>query len=416
MNRKTLPVTPDQLRAIIAQHPTPFHLYDEAAIRENARRLIAAFDWCPTFKQFFAVKATPNPHILKILGEEGFGTDCSSLPELILSEAVGLTGEDIMFSSNDTPAEEYRKAEEVGAIINLDDVSHTEFLAENVGIPELISFRFNPGPERTGNTIIGNPSEAKFGVKRDQLFEGYEDVRRRGAKRFGLHTMVASNELDVSYFVETARMVFQLAVDLKKKLGIHLEFVNLGGGIGIPYRPEESLFDLAAFSRGVKVLYEELIVGNGLDPLKIYTELGRCITGPFGYLITTARHHKATYKEYVGVDASMANLMRPGMYGAYHHISVVGKEDSPCDRVYDVTGSLCENNDKFAVDRQLPEIEVGDIVVIHDAGAHGHAMGFNYNGKLRSAEVLLRPDGSVEMIRRPETVDDLFATLHFPGL
>ncbi len=416
MNRKKLPVTEAQLRAIIAQHPTPFHLYDEAAIRENARRLVDAFDWSPAFKQFFAVKATPNPHILKILREEGFGADCSSLPELVLAEKVGLTGEDIMFSSNNTPADEYRKALELGAIINLDDVSHIGFLAENARIPELISFRFNPGPARTGNAIIGNPSESKFGVKRDQLFAGYEELRRRGAKRFGLHTMVASNELEVSYFVETARMLFQLAVDLEKKIGIRLEFVNLGGGIGIPYRPEESPFDLDVLAREVNALYEELIVGNGLDPLKVYTELGRFITGPYGYLITTATHHKGTYKQYVGVDASMANLMRPGMYGAYHHVSVVGKEDAPLDRIYDVTGSLCENNDKFAIDRQLPEIEAGDIVVIHDTGAHGHAMGFNYNGKLRSAEVLLKPDGSLQMIRRPESLDDLFATLDFPGL
>ncbi len=416
LNKNTLPVTEEQLRAIISKHPTPFHLYDEAGIRENARRLIAAFDWCPEFKQFFAVKATPNPHILEILREEGFGADSSSLAELVLSEKVGLAGEDIMFSSNNTPAREYRRAVELGAIINLDDISHIPFLAEHAGIPALISFRFNPGPERTGNAIIGSPSESKFGVKREQLFEGYAEVRRRGATRFGLHTMVASNELEVSYFVETARMLFQLAVDLHRKLGIRLEFVNLGGGIGIPYRPEQSPFDLDAFSRGVKALYEELIVGNGLDPLKVYTELGRYITGPYGCLVTTALHHKGIYKQYVGVDACMANLMRPGMYGAYHHISVVGKEDAPAGRVYDVTGSLCENNDKFAIDRRLPQIDVGDIVVIHDTGAHGHAMGFNYNGKLRSAEVLLRPDGSFEMIRRPETLDDLFATLDYPGL
>ncbi len=416
MNRKKLPVSEAQLRAIIAQHPTPFHLYDEAAIRENARRLVDAFDWSPAFKQFFAVKATPNPHILKILREEGFGADCSSLPELVLAEKVGLTGEDIMFSSNNTPADEYRKALELGAIINLDDVSHIGFLAENARIPELISFRFNPGPARTGNAIIGNPSESKFGVKRDQLFQGYEESRRRGAKRFGLHTMVASNELEVSYFVETARTLFQLAIDLERKIGIRLEFVNLGGGIGIPYRPEESPFDLDVFAHELNALYGELIIENDLLPLKVYTELGRFITGPYGYLITTATHHKGTYKQYVGVDASMANLMRPGMYDAYHHVSVVGKEDAPLDRIYDVTGSLCENNDKFAIDRQLPEIEAGDIVVIHDTGAHGHAMGFNYNGKLRSAEVLLKSDGSVQLIRRPETTDDLFATLDFPGL
>ncbi|MCH2373331.1 MAG: diaminopimelate decarboxylase, partial [Planctomycetes bacterium] len=378
--------------------------------------LLDAFDWAPGFREFFAVKAAPNPHLLKILSEEGFGADCSSLAELMLSEAVGVTGENIMFSSNETPLEEYKKAIELGAITNLDDIEHVGLIAESLRLPELISFRFNPGPERTGNAIIGNPSEAKFGCTREQLFRGYEEARRQGAKRFGLHTMVVSNELNVDYFVETARMLFLLAGEIHERLGIRLEFVNLGGGLGIPYRPDEFPLDLEGLGEAVRAVYEELIVANGLDPLRIYMENGRFITGPFGYLVSTVLHKKNTYKKYVGLDACMANLMRPGMYGAYHQVSVLGKEAAPAEETYDVVGSLCENNDKFAIDRKLPRIDVGDLVLIHDAGAHGHAMGFNYNGKLRSSELLLKEDGSVELIRRRETLKDLFSTLHFPGL
>lgn len=411
-----IPFTKSQIKAIVQEHPTPFHIYDERGIRENARRLLDAFDWAPGFREFFAVKAAPNPHLLKILSEEGFGADCSSLAELMLSEAVGVTGENIMFSSNETPLDEYKKAIELGAITNLDDIEHVGLIAESLRLPELISFRFNPGPERTGNAIIGNPSEAKFGCTREQLFRGYEEARRQGTKRFGLHTMVVSNELNVDYFVETARMLFLLAGEIHERLGIRLEFVNLGGGLGIPYRPDEFPLDLEGLGEAVRAAYEELIVANGLDPLRIYMENGRFITGPFGYLVSTVLHKKDTYKKYVGLDACMANLMRPGMYGAYHQVSVLGKEAAPAEETYDVVGSLCENNDKFAIDRKLPRIDVGDLVLIHDAGAHGHAMGFNYNGKLRSSELLLKEDGSVELIRRRETLKDLFSTLNFPGL
>ncbi|GAB4141292.1 MAG: diaminopimelate decarboxylase [Planctomycetaceae bacterium] len=413
MAGKTLPFSEQQLRDIIAEYPTPFHIYDERAIRANARRFLKAFSWCEGFQEFFAVKATPNPHILKILAEEGFGGDCSSYPELVLCERVGITGEQIMFTSNNTPAYEYQKARETGAIINLDDFTHLSFLEQHGGLPELISFRFNPGPERTGNAIIGNPAEAKYGFSREQLFEGYKLAREKGVKRFGLHTMVASNELNSDFFLETARMLFDLTAQLAEQLDIRLEFVNLGGGIGIPYRPEESPVDLEKLGTGIETLYNEMIVPRGLHPLKIFTENGRCITGPYGYLVTQAIHEKHIYKDYVGVDACMANLMRPGMYGAYHHITVMGKENAPCETTVDVVGSLCENNDKFAIDRQLPKVDVGDVLVIHDTGAHGHSMGFQYNGKLRSAELLLCEDGSVRQIRRAETIDDYFATLDF---
>lgn len=416
MSEKALPFTKERIDEIVRTHPTPFHLYDERGIRANARRLKEAFGWCEGFKEYFAVKATPNPHILKILKDEGFGADCSSLPELILSERVGLSGEEIMFTSNDTPLEEYRKAEQLGAIVNLDDISHIPFIEENLGLPELLCFRYNPGPLRSGNEIIGHPEEAKYGFTRKQLFEGYRIAKDKGVRRFGLHTMVASNELHGEYFVETARMLFELAVQLKESLDIELEFVNLGGGIGIPYRPEEEPVDLQRLGEEIRHLYEEMIQAKGLSPLKIFLESGRMITGPYGYLIARVLHLKNIYKDYVGLDANMAHLMRPGMYGAYHHITVLGKEDRPHDRVYDVTGSLCENNDKFAIDRPLPEIEIGDLVAIHDTGAHGHAMGFNYNGKLRSAELLLREDGTVEQIRRAETIEDYFATLDFSGV
>ncbi len=414
MTEKKLPFTKAQIEEIIKKHPTPFHIYDEQSIRENIRAFKRAFEWAPGFINFFAVKALPNPHILKIMLEEGFGVDCSSLPELILSEKVGFAGGDIMFTSNDTPAQEYVKAKALGAIINLDDISHIDFLEKNAGLPEILSFRYNPGPLRGGgNTIIGKPEEAKYGVTKEQLFEGYKTLAAKGVKRFGLHTMVVSNELDVAYLVETANMLFDLVVEISQTLNIRIEFVNLGGGLGIPYKPEQTPIDIDAHSRGIQKAYSEKIVVNKLDPLKICFESGRYVTGPYGYLVSTVLHKKDTYKKYVGLDSSMANLMRPGMYGAYHHMTVMGKEGAPLDHTYDVTGGLCENNDKFAIDRTLPEIEMGDIVVIHDTGAHGHAMGFNYNGKLRSAELLLKPDGSVKEIRRAETIDDLFSTLDF---
>lgn len=417
MAEKKLPFTREQLEAIIQQYPTPLHIYDEQAIRENARRLLAAFSWAPQFKEYFAVKATPNPHILSLLSEEGIGADCSSLAELILAEKSGIIGENIMFTSNNTPFEEYQKARELGAIINLDDITQIAYLESHAGLPELISFRYNPGPLRDGgNSIIGNPEESKYGMTREQVFEGYRILRDKGVKRFGIHTMIISNELNPAYFIETATMMFDLIVEIHRELGIRIEMVNFGGGIGIPYRPEQEAVDLELIGRGVKDVYEEKIVANGLDPLTLALECGRMIAGPYGYLVTRVLHRKEIYKNYIGVDACMANLMRPGMYGAYHHITVVGKETAPLDHVYDVTGGLCENNDKFAINRKLPKIDIGDLLVIHDAGAHGHAMGFNYNGKLRSAEVLLRPDGSTKLIRRAETLEDLFATLDFDSL
>jgi len=414
MAEKKPPFSKEQLMRIIEQHPTPFHIYDEEAIRANARKLLAAFDWAPAFKEYFAVKATPNPHILKILQEEGCGADCSSLPELILAEKSGIRGEDIIFTSNDTPANEFMKAKELGAVINLDDISHIDFLEKNAGIPELICFRYNPGPLREGgNAIIGSPEESKYGLTRKQLLDAYRMMRDKGVQRFGLHTMVISNELDPNYFIETANMMFDLVVEIFRTLKIRVEFVNFGGGIGIPYRPEQQSVDLDYLSRGIKDSYDRKIVANGLHPLKLAMESGRMITGPYGYLVATVLHKKEIYKNYVGLDACMANLMRPGIYGAYHHITVMGKEDWPLGYIYDVTGSLCENNDKFAVNRKLPMVEIGDVMVIHDTGAHGYAMGFNYNGKLRSAELLLKADGSVEMIRRAETIEDYFATLNF---
>ena len=413
MSEKTLPLSNERMIEIADRYPTPFHLYDERAIREQARAFKDAFSWVPGFKNYFAVKACPNPAILRIMKEEGFGADCSSLPELMLSQQVGITGEDIMFTSNDTPDEEFKAASDLKAVINLDDITHIDTLQRAAGIPELISFRYNPGPDRTGNAIIGNPVEAKYGVTTDQLLPAYRRAKELGAKRFALHTMVASNELDGTYIVETARMLFSQAVRLNEELGIRLEFVNMGGGIGIPYRPDQQAMDLQSVSDQIHQLYEKMIVPAGLDPLKIVFECGRMITGPFGYLVTRVRHVTRKYKHYVGVDSSMANLMRPALYGAYHHITVVGKQDGDASEIYDVTGSLCENNDKFAIDRKLPVVEPGDVLVIHDTGAHGHAMGFNYNAKLRSAEYLLQEDGAVRMIRRAETVDDLFATLTF---
>ena len=412
MAEKNLPFTREALEQIVRQYPTPFHIYDEAAIRNNARKFTAAFAWAPNFKEYFAVKATPNPTILKVLREEGFGADCSSLPELVLSEMAGISGEDIMFTSNDTPASEFQKAREMGAIINLDDISHIEFLEKHAGIPDVISFRYNPGPLLgSGNAIIGFPSDAKYGLTKEQIFQAYRIMKEKGVKRFGIHTMVISNELNPDCFIGTADMMFDLIVELHRELGIDMEFVNFGGGIGIPYQPEQQPVDLSYVGAGIKKSYEEKIVGNQLQPLKIAMECGRMITGPYGYLVTTVLHKKEIHKNYVGLDACMTNLMRPALYGSYHHITVVGKESLPLDHVYDVTGGLCENNDKFAIDRQLPVIDIGDTIVIHDAGAHGFSMGFNYNGKLRSAELLLKPTGKVEMIRRAETMADYFATL-----
>ncbi|MCP4135433.1 MAG: diaminopimelate decarboxylase [bacterium] len=416
LTQKRLPFSKEQIEAIIKKFPTPFHIYDEKAIRENARRLVKAFSWAPDFKEFFAVKACPNPYLMKILKEEGFGSDCSSLAELCLAEKVGVAGENIFFSSNDTPAEEYVKARELNAIINLDDISHIPFLEKHAGLPEVISFRFNPGPLREGNVIIGAPEHAKYGFTRDQLFEGYKILKEKGVKRFGLHTMVASNELDPDYFSETAHMLFDAIIEINKEVGISFEFINLGGGFGIPYKPSDKAIDIEYVASGIQKAYEQKIKPAGLHPLKIFMESGRMITGPFGFLVSRVLHKKETYKNYVGLDSCMSNLMRPALYDAYHHITVMGKEDAPLEHLYDVTGSLCENNDKFAIDRRLPEIAIGDIVVIHDAGAHGHAMGFNYNGKLRSAEILLKEDGSVELIRRAETIDDYFATLDFSGI
>lgn len=410
------PLTKKETEKIIEKYPTPWHIYDEKQIRENAKRLYKAFSWVNGFKNHFAVKALPNPFIMKILKEEGMGADCSSLPELMLAEKIGLKGEEIMMTSNDTPAEEFVYAKKLGAVINLDDFSHIEFLEKTLGkLPELICFRFNPGHERTGNVIIGNPADAKYGFTREQLIEGYKICKQKGVKRFGLHTMVASNELNPQYHIETARMLFDLAVEIYKKTGIKLEFVNLGGGYGIPYKPEQEPIDLDYVSAEIKKLYDSIIVKNNLN-LKVVMECGRMITGPYGWLVTKIRHLKHIYKDYVGCDACMANLMRPALYGAYHHITVLGKENVKLSHKYDVTGSLCENNDKFAVDRMLPLIESGDIIAIHNTGAHGHAMGFNYNGKLRSAELLLREDGSIIEIRRAETVDDYFGTLDFEKL
>ena len=415
MTEKSFPLSPAQLEAVIKEFPTPFHIYDEKAIRANLRRLKAAFSWAPFFMEHFAVKAAPNPYLINIVKEEGGGTDCSSLAELRLSEMAGVTGENIMLTSNDTPADEFQKAIELGAIVNLDDISHIEYLEKNAGFPGCLSFRYNPGNLIEGNDIIGKPTEAKYGVTHDQLFEAYNLARSKGVKRFGLHTMVISNELNPDGIIFTATLMFKLAVEIKNRLGIELEFINLGGGVGIPYRPEETAVDLEYVGAGIKKAYEEILSTNGLSNIALKMELGRSITGPYGWLVSTVLHEKKTYKDYIGLDSCMANLMRPALYGAYHHIIIPGKENAPCEQTYDVTGSLCENNDKFAIDRKLPKIEIGDRVIICDAGAHGHAMGFNYNGKLRSAELLLKEDGSVQLIRRAETIDDYFATLHFDG-
>ena len=415
MNEKKFPLSAEETRALIERYPTPFHLYDEATIRANFRRLRDAFAWAPSFREHFAVKALPNPRIVQLLHEEGAGTDCSSIAELIISEAAGVTGEEIMLTSNDTPYDEFQKAIALGAVINLDDITHLDYMAQHAGLPKVLSFRYNPGDLIEGNDIIGKPMEAKYGLTRPQMFEAYRRAREMGVQRFGLHTMVISAELRTEAFLLTARIMFELAAELKERLGIHIEFVNLGGGFGIPYRPEESPVDYAAVGAGVERLYHEIMRPAGLGDVGIRTESGRAMTGDAGWLVSTVLHEKNTYKHYIGLDSCMANLMRPALYGAYHHITVLGKEHAPADHIYDITGSLCENNDKFAIDRALPKIDIGDIVIIHDTGAHGSAMGFNYNGKLHCAELLRRMDGSIELIRRAQTLDDYFATLKYDG-
>ncbi len=416
MSEKYIPFSKEEIEKIIERHPTPFHIYDEKAIRENARRFKKAFAWNEGFKEYFAVKATPNPFLIKILREEGFGADCSSEAELELVKRIGMRGDEIMLTSNDTPASEFQAAMDLDAIINLDDILHIEYLEKHTGLPETICMRYNPGNLKEGNLIIGHPEEAKYGFTHEQIIEGYRILKNKGIKTFGVHTMVASNELDPDYFIETAEMVFNLIAEVYEKTGVRISFANLGGGVGIPYKPGQKEVDLEYVSNGIQKLYKEKIEAGGLAPLKIFFELGRAITGPYGYLVSKVLHIKDTYKKFAGLDSSMANLMRPGIYGAYHHITVMGKENQPHNKMYDVTGSLCENNDKFAIDRMLPELAPGDIAVIHDTGAHGHAMGFNYNGKLRSAELLLRENGEVVQIRRAETVEDYFATLDFNRL
>ena len=407
-------VTLEQLREIERTYPTPFYLYDEKGIRENAARLKQAFSWNRGYKEYFAVKATPNPFLLNILKDMGCGTDCSSMTELMMSRACGFSGSDIMFSSNDTPPEEFAYAEKLGAIINLDDITHIQCLEETLGhIPETISCRFNPGGLfKISNDIMDNPGDSKYGMTAEQIGQAFKILKEKGAKHFGIHAFLASNTVTNEYYPMLAKILFELAVKLKEETGVHIAFINLSGGIGIPYRPDQEPNDILAIGDGVRV-YEEILVPAGMDDVALCTELGRFMMGPYGALVTKAIHEKHTYKEYVGVDACAVNLMRPAMYGAYHHITVMGREDEPCTRMYDVVGSLCENNDKFAIDRMLPEIKKGDLLFIHDAGAHGFAMGYNYNGKLKSAELLLKEDGTVEMIRRAETPEDYFATFDF---
>ena len=405
-------VTKEQVEQIVAKYPTPFHLYDEKGIRENVKALKDAFSWNKGFREYFAVKATPNPYLIKILNEYGCGCDCSSMTELMLSEAIGVTGEGIMFSSNETPVEEYEYANKLGAIINLDDITHIDVLEETLGyIPETISCRFNPGGIfKISNDIMDNPGDSKYGMTTEQIFEAFKILKSKGAKNFGIHAFLASNTVTNEYYPMLAKILFELAVQLEQETGADIKFINLSGGIGIPYKPDQEANDIKVIGEGVRQAYEEVLTPAGMGDVAIYTELGRYMMGPFGCLVTQAIHEKHTHKEYVGVDACAVNLMRPAMYGAYHHITVLGKEDAVCDQMYDVVGSLCENNDKFAIDRKLPKIDKGDYLVIHDTGAHGFAMGYNYNGKLKSAELLLKEDGSVQLIRRAETAKDYFAT------
>ena len=414
----SFPLSKAQLDDLISKFPTPFYLYDEKAIRENMQKFTKAFSIFPVFREHFAVKACPNPYILKILAQEGCGADCSSLPELILSKKSGILGKKVIFTSNETPAEEYKYAYESGNIINLDDFTHIEYLKNAIGkLPDTICFRYNPGNDKQGcNSIIGKPEEAKYGLTREQIIQAYKICKEEGVKHFGLHTMVASNELNPDFFIDTAKLLFELCAEIKEKTGVRIEFVDLGGGIGIPYRPDQKAVDYDYVAKGIKNEYDKILIPANLDPMEIYWECGRPITGPYGWLITTAIHEKHIYREYIAVDSCMADLMRPGMYGAYHEITVSGKENEPKTQVYDVVGSLCENCDKFAVQRSLPKIEMGDHIIIHDAGAHGRAMGFNYNGKLRCGEILMRQDGSFKQIRRRETIDDLFATLDLDGV
>lgn len=404
-------VTKEKIEEIVQKYPTPFHIYDEKGIRENAAKVKQAFAWNKGFKEFFAVKATPNPFLINILREYGCGVDCSSMTELMLSHAIGCKGEDIMFSSNDTPAEEFKYAREIGATINLDDFTHIDFLEKVAGIPETISCRFNPGGYFSiANSIMDNPGDAKYGFTKEQIIEGFKILKAKGAKRFGIHAFLASNTVTNDYYPELARILFELAVEIRDKTGCDIKFINLSGGVGIPYKPDAEPNDIIAIGEGVHKVYDDVLTANGMGDVAIYTEMGRFMLGPYGGLVTKATHEKHTYKEYIGVDACACNLMRPAMYGAYHHITVLGKENEPCDHKYDVTGSLCENNDKFAIDRMLPKIDMGDYLFIHDTGAHGFSMGYNYNGKLRSAEILLKEDGSFELIRRAETPQDYFRT------
>ncbi len=409
---KTPFVTKEKVEEIAASYPTPFHLYDEAGIRKNAENLKKAFSWNKGYKEYFAVKATPNPFLMKIFMEYGCGFDCSSAPELMLSKTVGAVGDDIMFSSNDTPLEEFKLCYDLGGIINLDDITHIEAVEKACGkLPEKMSCRFNPGGVfKITNDIMDNPGDAKYGMTKEQIFEAFEIMKNKGVKEFGIHSFLCSNTVTNEYYPMLAKILFELAVELKNKLDVNITFINLSGGVGIPYRPDQEPNDIFAIGEGVRKVYEETLTPAGMDNIAIYTELGRYMTGPYGALITKAINEKHTYKEYIGVDACAANLMRPAIYGAYHHITVLGKENESCDKKYDVTGSLCENCDKFAIDRMLPEIEMGDYLFIHDAGAHGHSMGYNYNGKLRSAEILLGQDGSFKLIRRAETAKDYFAT------
>ena len=410
-------VTKGKLEEIIREVPTPFHIYDEAGIRRNCEAIQKAFAWNPGYKEYFAVKACPNPFLIDIMREYGCGCDCSSLTELMLSQAIGAVGDDIMFSSNDTPAEEFQYARKVNAIINLDDITHIDFLETVTGsLPKKISCRYNPGGYfKMSNGIMDNPGDAKYGMTTEQLFEAYRILKEKGCEEFGMHAFLASNTVTNEYYPMLAKVLFETAVKIKEETGVKLSFINLSGGVGIPYKPDQEPNDIIAIGEGVRQVYEEVLVPAGMGDVAIYTEMGRFMTGPYGGLVTTAVHEKHTHKEYIGCDACAANLMRPAMYGAYHHITVMGKEDAPCDHKYDVTGSLCENNDKFAVDRMLPEIEKGDLLFIHDTGAHGFAMGYNYNGRLWSAEVLLKEDGSFEVIRRAETPRDYFATFdQFP--
>ena len=412
MNKKPF-VTKEQLDEITAKFPTPYHLYDEKGIRDNAKAVKEAFAWNKGYREYFAVKACPNPTLIQIMKEYGCGCDCSSMTELMLSKAMGCKGADIMFSTNATPAEEYQYAAKLGAIINLDDITHIDFLEKAIGyIPETISCRYNPGGLfKISNDIMDNPGDAKYGMTTEQLFEAFKILKAKGAKKFGIHAFLASNTVTNEYYPMLAKVLFEVAVKLEKETGADIEFINLSGGVGIPYKPDQEPNDIRVIGEGVRKVYEEVLVPAGMGDVALYTEMGRFMTGPYGCLVTKAIHEKHTYKEYIGCDACAVNLMRPAMYGAYHHITVMGKEDQPCDHKYDITGSLCENNDKFAIDRMLPKIDMGDYLVIHDTGAHGYAMGYNYNGKLKSAEILLKEDGSFEMIRRAETPRDYFATL-----